>query len=302
MTVSELLDALLKERILEQVTKGTHFDCLRKIIRCFGKDPPVEELFTKAGILRYRTWLIETPLMKPVLTTRRRMPSTINHMLYVVMDWWTYAADEDIVDYRPPSYRKILVPAPRQIPTAWTLDEFRKIIRSLRHMKQERYWNKRHFACLLLVLYYTGQRISATIALKLEDQSDNMLTFRWQNDKKRKEKVRRIPRFLVRLLASLRRRPGDDRLIPTKKNTDLLYEQMKRVLIKAGLPHTNRDMFHKIRRSAATQIARNRTLEAARIFLDHSSVKVTRDYVDPRQIQDKVLRMPLVKLMGNPLE
>lgn len=68
----------------------------------------------------------------------------------------------------------------------------------------------------------------------------------------------------------------------------VLRKHLRRILVSAGLfptiaDVTRWDLFHKFRRTAATQIAIARGISAAQEFLGHSTPRITKGYVDSSQ-------------------
>jgi hypothetical protein len=65
-----------------------------------------------------------------------------------------------------------------------------------------------------------------------------------------------------------------------------LTDRLKQILQRAGLPDGRIHLWHKIRRTTATELTIKEGIEAARKHLDHSAESVTRRYLDPRRLDE----------------
>ena len=63
----------------------------------------------------------------------------------------------------------------------------------------------------------------------------------------------------------------------------VLTAGLKRILTRAGLPTSERDLWHKIRRTFATQVNAKAGIAMAQTLLGHSSPAITQRYIDPTQ-------------------
>jgi integrase len=65
-----------------------------------------------------------------------------------------------------------------------------------------------------------------------------------------------------------------------------LRQSYRQILEAAGLPHGSKDLFHKLRRTSGTYLARATDELTAQLHLGHSHVSVTRrSYIDPGKLQ-----------------
>ena len=72
----------------------------------------------------------------------------------------------------------------------------------------------------------------------------------------------------------------------TSEDWPSLTAGLRRLLNQAGLPSGTRDLWHKIRRTFATQVCGSGGIAVAQSMLGHSSVAVTKRYIDPSQMPD----------------
>ena len=76
-----------------------------------------------------------------------------------------------------------------------------------------------------------------------------------------------------------------------------LRPQYREILRRAGLSAGSRDLFHKLRRTCATQLTNVADEKAAQKQLGHSDVGTTRGYIDPT----KLTRVQETKLLPRPV-
>ena len=81
---------------------------------------------------------------------------------------------------------------------------------------------------------------------------------------------------------------------PQPYNRRWLWQSMRRIVKRAGLPDDRRYRFHAIRRTAATLAVANGSLEQARILLGHTSQRMTARYIDPRIVMQRAPVLPRV--------
>ena len=76
--------------------------------------------------------------------------------------------------------------------------------------------------------------------------------------------------------------PQRDLLFPFPHEKGVFYDQFHRIREAAGLPPSSCHMgcLHLLRRSVATEAARNHGIGAAQTIMGHSSPSVTRRYLD----------------------
>ncbi len=81
---------------------------------------------------------------------------------------------------------------------------------------------------------------------------------------------------------------------PFGSHCSSLYERLRFILRSAGLPCTRRDMFHKFRRTTATQIAMVAGESLASQHLGHEDASTIKRYIDPRFTSqtDLALKLP----------
>jgi integrase len=81
----------------------------------------------------------------------------------------------------------------------------------------------------------------------------------------------------------------------------ILRKHLRKLLVLAGLfekvkDATRRDLFHKFRKTVATEIAIKKGIAAAQMYLGHSSEQVTRGYIDDRRME----RVKLPDVLDDP--
>ena len=140
-------------------------------------------------------------------------------------------------------------------------------------------------------VYYTGARITGLLACRLMHLSDCYLYLPAEDSKTDEEKPCQVPVWLIDRLRALYRKPEDDRLFPLPFTVPTLRGHLKRVLTAAGLPAGRRDLFHKIRKTSGTAVAKaSGSLAAAQQHLGHKDPATTLAYVDPTQTETDKLK------------
>ena len=184
-----------------------------------------------------------------------------------------------------------LLPTDKRVPEAWSVDEMRRIITAaaetpgmLCGIPAGKWWPAQ-----LLTLYDTGLRIGALMALESAqlDFETGWLTVPADHQKQRAEQVFQLQADTLDAIAQTR--PGERReLFPwpfVDERWAVLRKRYRKILQRAGLPTDSRCLFHKVRRTSATLIADALGERAAQDHLGHSSLSVTKRYLDPRKMK-----------------
>jgi integrase len=176
--------------------------------------------------------------------------------------------------------------APKRLPTAWTVGEVEKIVESAR-MARGRYFGVPAGAwweAMVLVLYDTGIRKSAAFAIRFNeiDFTNKILRVPPERMKNLVEQYFRLhDQTIEAILATLP--PRREQLFPWPFRYErALYGRFRRILKRAGLPFTRRDLFHRLRRTCATHIARHVGESMAIQQMGHQDQSTIKRYIDPR--------------------
>lgn len=237
-----------------------------------------------------------------------RSPATGNRVIRTAAAMWREAAKRGYAARLPdeplPQYDE-----PKRLPVAWKPDEFRRVLEATE--LETGYvgpipaasW----FLGLELFVFWTGARISAVMSVKVADldATENTVRIDADSQKHRADGLHDLPPDLVDLLGSwgLRERGvgtlfGDWPFDRGQPSWRALNRRLAAILKRADLPATRRDMWHKIRRTHATQITAKKGIAVAQKMLGHSSSKVTERYVDPTQVPrdraTEILDSPMV--------
>jgi len=291
MNLPELVEEYVKN--LDATTADQHRVVVSLLERCFGQVPALAELFDRASCATFHHWLQTEPYAHRFGKPLYRSPATVNQKMGVVLSWWEDAFAEGQTDARPPSARgrgKLRLKTPKRSPRAWTEEQFRDILRHIQAAPERTEWNRHHLEALLQTIYYTGARITGVLACTLDHLSDSYVYLPAEDSKTDEEKPCQVPEWLVERLQSLYREPGDDRVFPVPFTVPTLRSHLKRVLTAAGLPAGRRDLFHKIRRTSGTAVAKGGGLPAAQEHLGHSDPATTLAYVDQTQTETDKLK------------
>lgn len=192
---------------------------------------------------------------------------------------WGFCSRRKLCDTWPQTPRIIV---PERIPEAWLADEMQMVIDSARQEPFTYYGmpGSKVFPAMLLTAYSTGERIGAIMGLKCRDVRGCNVIFRAEDRKGRRRDIfREISDECANALLSIRRGP-EDTAIPWDRHPTYVYNRLKIILKRAGLPHGRKDKFHRVRKTTASYY--EAAGGSAQRLLDHSSPAVTRRYLDPR--------------------
>lgn len=201
-----------------------------------------------------------------------------------LLSLWRFACDRGMVPRRPcvpPT------PLPERIPTAWTVDQIRSLIRATD--KEAGMIDKvpasLFFRALVSVLWETAERIGAIMSVQVADYQNGVLLVRAEHRKgKKRDKLYSLSLSTQHLVEQMvRGRAPSKCIFSWDRPKTALWNAFGKVVRRAGLSDGRRSKFHMLRRSSATHYAAGGGDATA--LLDHSSPRIARQYyVDPRFI------------------
>lgn len=207
-------------------------------------------------------------------------PSTVNSACGAILALWRFAWRKRLAAELP---RVSPVPEYRRLPTAWTVEEFARLLDATDTLTGEvcgiprsQWWR-----ALLLVIFDTGIRRRAAFGI---ERTDVDLQSRWlrvpaELMKTKVEQRFRLSEQTVRALERIWSPPR--KLLFPRTGKCQAYGTFATLLERAGLPNDRRSKFHKIRRTTATLVAKSVSIDAAVHMLGHTSETMTRRYIDP---------------------
>jgi integrase len=139
---------------------------------------------------------------------------------------------------------------------------------------------------LILTIYDTGLRVGALMKLRSADLdlAGRFVKARFGTQKQLADQSLPISRETADRLAQIHPERRE-LLFPWPFSTSTtLTNRLRLLLQRAGLPCTKKDLFHKLRRTNGTYIADIAGEEAAMRQLGHSTLQVTRKYIDRRKL------------------
>lgn len=256
----------------------------RQLERQQGRSLHVSEL-SEALILDHLRDMRERKLAAASINRRR------GHLLTL----WKLAARNKLNEH---DYWRADVPTmrlPSRRPVAWSIESIRVMLEQAQKVRTRvrQPFGPRCWRAMILLLYYTGLRVTALLSLKRTDLHGHLLIVPDEIQKDRQEMAFTLPNSLVNLLVSLPRpqvemngRVPGEYLIPWPWRVDAGAKMFAKYILRpAGLPDDRRLKFHAIRRTVATLVAHHRGKEAARDIMGHSSLSVTERYLaDPSTV------------------
>lgn len=263
--------APLRLRGRSENTKRLYHCTLKSFKKFLGRDPMIGDLddLVVSQFLAHRA---ET-----------RSPYTSEKERTQILSLWRFA-----VDRRTPGVSAKpcvpMTPLPERIPSAWTVDQCRELIRAagktagvIGGIPAGTYYK-----AIVSVLWESAERIGAILSLKVVDYEGGRIYVRAEYRKgKKRDKLYNLTPETSRLVEECckGKKPADKIFKWDRQITTLWYEFGK-IVERAGLGGGRRAKFHQLRRSSATHFA-SRGGDATAL-LDHSSPRVTKAYLDPR--------------------
>ncbi|MEN6368060.1 MAG: site-specific integrase [Thermoguttaceae bacterium] len=193
----------------------------------------------------------------------------------------------------------------KRVPVAWTVEEISRLLAraakepgTIGDVPARSWWKG-----LILFLYYTGARINAALQIRRDDlaltpEGGYVLVRAEYQKQKADQQFNLSSECAQAVLEVLGDRDGRVFVWPgDRRRLDRTFRQM---LLDAGLsPGVGAcPLFHKMRKTSATQIAAKLGRAAACDHLGHSCMSVTERYLDPRQMPNvraaDVLPAPIV--------
>jgi integrase len=282
-----LLKRLLCEyfvgRGLDEGSEKQYRIVCRSVSKYVRGDATTYDIFTERRFAHFLDWLKRTPNPR---TKRARSNRTINGKRGFLLALWRFAWRRRWAPQPPIDRFDIpLLPVEKRNPPAWTVEQVSQILAHVDAAPPSSGWSRQHWIALLLTCYDTGARIDALLGARRQDLIDGRLRLDASLDK---ELIEHNPRLHDQTLAAIAALPPgepEDRLFDWQHSLDWLRKRLKAILRAAGLPHGRRDLFHRFRRTTATQTAKVGGIQQASQILGHSSVALTEaHYVDQTQL------------------
>lgn len=265
--------APLKLTASSEPTRDQYRVALNHLHRSAGRDVGVSEL-TDDLVAECMAGLIKLG----------RSPAMVNKTRIHLLAIWRYAKRRGLIAELPDVDR---VREPKRVPKAWTINQIAAILHSARQeagliceIAASHWWQ-----ALLSVLYDTGLRISATMVLQWDgfDEHGRTLLVPAETQKQNADQLPALSDDSIDALLAIR---GPRPLIfpwPYDRGGPqwpTLCCHLRRILARAGLPTTRKDLFHKFRKTHASYIKRAGGDPTEQ--LGHSSQQVTAAYLDPQ--------------------
>jgi integrase len=181
---------------------------------------------------------------------------TANQRVKQIRALWNWLAKRRLVEQFPTIEK---MPEPRALPTAWTVDELRKLLKGCERMPgtiadipSPLWWQALHY-----VFWNTGERTGALLALtwQMLDAKTGQLAVPAEFRKGgKKPMLYRLKPQTMQLLDAIRQ-PERELIFPFPLNKGSFYGRYKLLLKLAGLPYAKyKSALQKMRRSFATHL------------------------------------------------
>jgi integrase len=265
---------------------------IRNFSRYLEREPTLGDL-TDDVLAAYLGWLRD---QRHSLRRVRYSPHTIQKEYCQLTAMWRFACQRHLIDLYP----TIAKPkAPRTDPQSWLPADLQKLFIAIGELQgtiggvaSAAWWRALHY-----MIWNTGERIGALLALQWSDidLSGKWVVVRAEYRKsKTEDKTHAIADYTIEALRAIQR-PVRDEVFPWPMSVKYLWKRYKVLLKRAGLTADRRSMFHRMRRTVATQF--ELAGGDATKLLGHFDRSVTEGhYLDPRVIK----RVQAIDLLPQP--
>ena len=256
---------------------------LNRFAKYLGRAPLLDDC-SNATMTTFMNWM---------LSVRKHRPATVNGTRKNIVALWNYANKRGMLKEQPNDCEK--VKEPRDLPSAWTVEELSRIISSAKQQTTPQrltYPPYVMFPAMILVAYDTGLRLSSLQGIRRADwrsdrreitaRADVSKTSVAQTFVVSEQTAEAIHRMLTETHLELAPDELPEFLFPWNLRKEAIHEHFRSILKRAGVYCKGEDTFHKLRRTCATHLTAAVGIEAASRQLGHSSVQMTRRYVDVR--------------------
>ncbi len=245
---------------------------LRAFGRWLGRDPEIRDL-DELVLARY----LEARATQVAALTVEKERSQLNALAGL-------AWERRLIEVKPSCPPGLI---PDRVPTAWSVDELRKLMAAVSNPATWRRNGAAHaafFGALVPVLFESGERIGAMLGARIEDYQRPHLVVRAESRKgRRRDRAYRLTDATCDRIEALIGERSAGPIFVWNGTPTYLYDRFGLAVEAAGLDSRKRLRFHQIRRSAASHYAA--AGGDAVEMLDHSSPKITkRWYLDPRLV------------------
>lgn len=299
ITLRELVGLYLARNEYNPQTVRQYEITVRLAERWLGKRCLARDFFCDEGLARFMKYLTTSNVTKGS-SNNKRTPRTVNNKRRDICIWWNWAFRQtqrngcNWCHVMPPNREDVPKRFEhRKPPVAWTPGDVGEILLNCDAGPVYKTWTTRHWRCLILTAYETGWRIGTLRSLRWCHLKGNQLTF--ERPAKHKTDTKIISDDLVLELECLDR-VDDLRIFPYPEG-QIIWNDFRPILVASGLvpagvTDTRKEMFHKLRRTHATQVAKATTIDRAAVALCHSDRKTIGLYVDPLQMPGAHVQLP----------
>ena len=277
ITVKEFFDTVYRPIRLIDASAGTivqHDVAIKMFSKFLGRESTLADI-TEENLSAFMAGIV----------ARKLSPVTANSRTRQLITHWRFAKRKQFAVADGLEGFQFLK-EPKRNPVAWLPEEMDRILESCKLCRgriggvpAENYW-----PALLLVLYDTGLRFAPAMEIQFSeiDLASRMLRVPAERMKNNCEQYFRLSDHALQAISDAST-PSREKLFPWPfKHHRSLYGRWRVILKRAGLPTTRKDMFHKIRRTTASQITMLAGEFAAVQQLGHRHASTIKKYVDPR--------------------
>ena len=277
-----LNDVYVAQRLIGKSEKTARlYRCSVKQYRNhLGREPTLDDL-TNETMAAFLQWRLDEGTKKSTTEKDRVQLSAI----------WRFAALKRLVEDMPTIPP---IDVPTVAPVAWTMEEIGQLFSQCKKTtgayvdEENAAWAVTRsvwWLALHRVLWCTGERIGAVMALKWKDVDGKTLNFPPEVRKRGlRYNYRELDDDAAESLGQMKdawfKIKPNNLVFPWSMSDSVLWSHYKKILIAAGLPQGRLSKFHRVRKSVASHIhAEGGNAQEA---MQHANRRTTEGYLDPR--------------------
>lgn len=207
-------------------------------------------------------------------------PATVNKDRRALLALWRCAAEAELVAWPVRIQR---AKCEQAVPHTFSHGEMTRLVAATARMPEHTFWR-----ALILALFDTGARVSAMLAVRIADIdfASSTISLRPEHSKTRQgQRVSFAPDTASALTAQICGLPAESLVFPWPHHRRRLFIYFRKLCGLAAVPLPRGKAFHSLRRTHCTAVAKEFGLDIASRDLAHSSIEVTRRYIDFGQIE-----------------
>lgn len=284
MILKDYLAAYVNEHesgVRESTIKAFYKPAITDFGRYLDRTPTIADL-TRDNVNGWIAWKLEQGCNVTTVGTRKA----------ALLALWRAAAHKDLIDVEPKKIRRL--PRIRRVVTAWTRDEIRTLMTTIRAIEPHRVITlsklsmRDYYETICMAGYDTGMRLSDLMSIqrswiRVDETSAGFMTI--IQSKSNREKISRISPETMKRIDSFMKGSARVLIWPPRTRRNF-YLQFNEIVDKAGI---RKGTFRWLRRAGATHVEMDFPGKSF-IHCGHADARVTfAHYIDQQQLTKDVV-------------